>query len=673
MTNLEAALYYSKQGWKVFPVAAGSKAPATIHGVKDATTDEATITNWFKTNSSLNVAVATGPESGVWVADVDPRNGGDWVSPVDTLTASTPSGGSHYFFRWPADVPKLRRQLGTGIDVQGTGKYVLVSPSVLPNGEYVWSNPVAVAEAPQELLAQIVLLNSVGDLPGNKFNTEHTWEELLKPYGWQYAGEGPDSQTFWTRPGKDEGISASTNYMDTDCLYIFSTSTGLAVDTPYSKFAFFTEMEHGGDFSEAARAIAGEPIRIDLSASHVGDSHRVSSSKVREVDFTPALPPTHIISEYIAYGNAITDAAPEYHEAAALSLLSTLTAGAKIALAPYPDGLATNLFLVMVGDSSVSRKSTVQSMARHILKQVRPNALIPDRMTGASAINELSGRTAALWMPDEFGMLMQQVYTTEYLRPIEELLLTLYSGQSYQYVTVGGGTQSIYGLHLGVFGAATPHSLSAAGHRAIGSGLLPRFGVVYPERTVNPRPPAASTPELEAAQQRLVQRFRDILISVSKPGVVNSVTFSPMALSNLSALDSVFGANPLTARLVTAAYKVAAITSIADGRREVNLDDAQAADVIVKRWADGANRLRSYMSRPAQDVAFFEVVDIAREALATMPGNMENGRKLLPLTAIARKLNIELRTIKRIRETLEATGEVMVDRTNGEEVWHVAV
>ena len=47
MTELErlrqVALAYAASGLRVFPVLAGRKEPATPHGVKDATTDPATI------------------------------------------------------------------------------------------------------------------------------------------------------------------------------------------------------------------------------------------------------------------------------------------------------------------------------------------------------------------------------------------------------------------------------------------------------------------------------------------------------------------------------------------------------------------------------------------------------------------------------------------------------
>ena len=662
---LDSALSYVRRGWRVLPTS--GKVPATHHGVKDATCDEQCVLSWFTRFPDYNVGIATGPDSGVFVVDVDPRNGGMWTPPVETLAAHTGSGGMHYFFRWPDGVKRLRKKLEQGVDIQGSDQFVVAPPSKTA-GEYIWVNNLPIADAPNELLSRIVLVDAETARPGDRYNATHTWEDVLVPLGWRVHSKGTDNQTYWTRPGKDDGISASTNYMDSDLLYVWSTNTGFEQDKGYSKFAVYAEILHGGDFSAAAKALAAEiPIR-----QSVEPLFRIETPQ-RTALFIEAVKPDHIISEYIAYGRLITDAADEFHEAAALALLSTITAGMRVQLASYPGGLATNLYLVLVGDSSVSRKSTVQGIAKHILGQLRPNALIPDRMTGEAAIHELSQRTAALWMPDEFGMLLQQIYHRDFLRPLEELMLTLYSGQTYEYTTVRG-SQRITNLHLGVFGAATPVSIAGAGTRTIGSGLLPRFGIVFPERPTIILPPKSLTEEIEAKQKKLVERLRAILYKVSSPNAATRVTLSQEALDILSPVDSLYGHNTLTARMSTTAYKVAALVAIGDDRTHVTREDADAAVRIIGRWAAGANRLRGHMGRPAADIAFLETIDIARQALHKLQGlRHENGFTVIPLTVIARTLNMELRTINRIRETLVATGEVQVSRatTEAEELWYV--
>ena len=74
MTELHrAAIAYAKRGTAVFPLQPRGKEPATANGVKQATTDTAAIDGWWTAGPDLNIGIATGSRSGVWVLDIDGR------------------------------------------------------------------------------------------------------------------------------------------------------------------------------------------------------------------------------------------------------------------------------------------------------------------------------------------------------------------------------------------------------------------------------------------------------------------------------------------------------------------------------------------------------------------------------------------------------------------------
>jgi len=98
----------------------------TPHGLKDATTASDVIRSWVNNRRLVNIGIRTGPESGIWVLDVDPRDGGDVslrkLGPLpETATVRTGGGGRHFFFQYPSGVVVHNHntgKLGSGLDVR---------------------------------------------------------------------------------------------------------------------------------------------------------------------------------------------------------------------------------------------------------------------------------------------------------------------------------------------------------------------------------------------------------------------------------------------------------------------------------------------------------------------------------------------------------------------------
>lgn len=95
-----------------------------------------------------------------------------------------------------------------------------------------------------------------GDRPGDEFNRRGGWADLLLAHEWKVDRTSGDV-TYWTRPGKDRGVSATTGKCKTegsgDLLYVFSANAHpFDMDAAYSKFAALAYLAHGGDFGQAA-------------------------------------------------------------------------------------------------------------------------------------------------------------------------------------------------------------------------------------------------------------------------------------------------------------------------------------------------------------------------------------------------------------------------------------
>jgi hypothetical protein len=115
--------------------------------------------------------------------------------------------------------------------------------------------------------------------PGDDFTARTSWEDILVPHGWTVAFSSGD-KTHWRRPGKDHGTSATTGCKSkagSDLLCVFSSNAhpfqGATNGKPcsnYNKFAAYALLNHGGEFSDAAKDLAkrgyGDKPKIEPGA-----------------------------------------------------------------------------------------------------------------------------------------------------------------------------------------------------------------------------------------------------------------------------------------------------------------------------------------------------------------------------------------------------------------------
>lgn len=206
---LAVALWHARRGRRVFPCDPAHKRPAVPkkdggRGFHDATTDEVRIRDWWARYPQAVPGMPTGAGAGVFVLDVDVKDGQVGEETLDQLTRTfgplpdtatvlTASGGQHLYFLHPRDgreVPNKGGMLGQGIetwgrdgypdvpfavspggmlvtpglDIRGDGGYVILPGAVMADGRsYEWeasSDPddgdAKVAAAPDWLLALVV-------------------------------------------------------------------------------------------------------------------------------------------------------------------------------------------------------------------------------------------------------------------------------------------------------------------------------------------------------------------------------------------------------------------------------------------------------------------------------------------------------------------------------------
>ena len=156
---LRSALALAAKGVAVFPCRCRDKIPATVHGLKDATTDSEQITAWWTEQPDFNIAIATGAISKILLVDCDGPDAERELQQFElppTVEAIT-ARGRHLYFRYPeVPVRNSAGKVGRGIDIRADGGYVIAPPSIHPSGvPYRWAGARTIAAAPDSLLAAI--------------------------------------------------------------------------------------------------------------------------------------------------------------------------------------------------------------------------------------------------------------------------------------------------------------------------------------------------------------------------------------------------------------------------------------------------------------------------------------------------------------------------------------
>jgi hypothetical protein len=403
--------------WKPY-----SEIPATVEHVR----------GWFS-NGRASIGLATG-YGDVECFEFDSRDTyeefldlasaaglGDLVERIRTgYEEFTPGGGVHWLYRCsdrrgntklaerpdPND-PGKRDVL---IETRGAGGFIIIAPSAgkvhdtggaytLVNGglglmtvlwpeerEALWRFARTFDEMPEQPHAKGPSAFArkatdgppAGDVrPGDDFSDRVSWDEVLTPHGWLRISSRGDV-TYWRRPGKDHGWSATTGHCKG--LKVFSSSTPFDSQQTYTKFGAYAVLNHGGDFNATAKALAakGHGSRPAVKATGGDPGAALSAPPVFDTDPrpitvdlqpVPALNPILIPVKLRGWLQDIADRGCfpiEYGAAAALVGLSGLL-GRKLAIRPKrrDDWLVVpNLWGAAIGPPGIQKTPAVEEALR---------------------------------------------------------------------------------------------------------------------------------------------------------------------------------------------------------------------------------------------------------------------------------------------------------------------
>jgi hypothetical protein len=329
----QTALILRASGFSVIPVKADKRPLIPWKEFQTRTPEETELQKWFARNGGI--ALCAGRVMCLdfdekYSAGIFPRFvkraeevGLDYVV-GDLMRQRTPSGGYHLV--WQCEGLRLENQKLASrpatpeekakdpnvrefsmIETRGEGGYFLIAPSAgytLEQGD--WSSIPLISEDDRDAL--LSLARSFDERPPVEAVKEDTSPlgadispcddydfradipALLRQHGWKAAGR---SGKYWTRPGKDKGISASWDVVP-GRLWVFSTSTAFNPNHVYKPYAVYAVLECAGDFARASSELRRQGFGGALPKKRQQPSIAEQLDKIGEppgIEPTPSDPP----------------------------------------------------------------------------------------------------------------------------------------------------------------------------------------------------------------------------------------------------------------------------------------------------------------------------------------------------------------------------------------------
>ncbi len=677
MNRTEAALARARAGEPVLPIwwtdEAGvcqcpkkancpspGKHPLTKNGLDDATCDEQTIQGWFTRWPNANLAVCT---------DLRPRFDVDLVEVAEALledvtlayqaeVVRTPSGGLHVVLATeePTPTKSLKLEDGRALgDLKAARAYVLVPPSKIGDREYKLLSPVEIGplKVPDPCDWVRALLPAFGyHLASRGAGREHAYEGLAES-----IPEGSRHKTLTSYAGRIwvEGMSPEAFVASLEAVNGLQCEPPLPADEVDQIARWFTEGREQGVVGRTAQQ------RIEEAQRQLADKR--PSTVWRPLP----LGDDHFVRRYVRYAQSRTDAPPQYHEALALVQLSAVVGrSVHIPLAAKPDGMFCNLWLLMLGDSTLFRKTTSEDLAVDLLRAIDHEMFLANDQSPQGFLEEMAFRDGgpSVWHRDEFRSFLSQLKHASWMAGGKELLTKLYDGSPYyrrlrtkkhkgQEFPDEAKVETPYLVTIAA--GVTSRIIDVLTIDDVIDGFLPRFIMAYPKERPPRRPAGTITEQIEAERRSLIDLLGAIRSGFAARGTC-TVQFSPEVWRRwneyageiedeaaTSPAPELFG--PIAGRQADHALKVAALLQAAGGApaRGSNLlieqSTLEASIELCERLRKDAEGLAMEVGSSTSERRLMRFVDMVKRS----PG--------IQRTDVARALKVDKREMDSLEET----------------------
>lgn len=188
------------------------------------------------------------------------------------------------------------------------------------------------------------------------------------------------------------------------------------------------------------------------------------------------------IERYIEWAGSLGDAATQYHQAGAFTILSALLSG-RVTLPTSYGNIVPNLWFMILGDTTLTRKSTAMDIAIDLVLEVDPDAVMATDGSIEGLMQQLEARPKrpSIFLRDEFSGLLEMITKKDYYAGMAEVLTKLYDGKMQKRVLRKETVTVRDPILLILAGGIRNRVQALLTHEHVSSGFIPRFIFVTAE------------------------------------------------------------------------------------------------------------------------------------------------------------------------------------------------
>lgn len=395
------------------------------------------------------------------------------------------------------------------------------------------------------------------------------------------------------------------------------------------------------------------------------------------------------INDYLDWGQEATDALPQYHELGSFIALSSILAQNVRLKTTYGD-MIPNLWGLVLGDSTLTRKTTAMRMAVDLIQDLDQDMILATDGSVEGLLQGLSTRPSmtSIFYKDEVSGFFDSINRKDYLAGMQETLTQLYDVPRIYTRRLRKETITISSPIFIFFGGGIKEKVySLVSDEYVLSGFLPRFLIVSGDADLaSIRTTGPATKTVGNKRQKVVGKLADLMENyVRKEEItivgqkttvdavveailtkdawevygdietqmVKAASGSPLSLLALPTFER------LSRSLLKMSILIAASRQVPDnGKISINAQDVEFAATFIQKWGTYTIELIQSSGRSTTQ----RIIDKILNAIERNPG-ISRGKLMQSYKLLKREMD-------EIQATLEDRGQIRIQREGrGVRLW----